>query len=76
MNIEYRHAKNPQEELEAEITLNYGRYMSEDQTREKGKLVDPLSQLFEKRMNDALLELNSILIWTGSAAIELSQKAA
>jgi hypothetical protein len=58
------------DDFKAEITLNYGRFKEEPQTRnERGQLTDVLARLFEGRMNQALDEYHSMLAFAGEVAI-------
>lgn len=43
--------------IEVEVTADYRRYAAEDQRRDqRGRLIDPLAQTFEGRMNRGLEE--------------------
>jgi hypothetical protein len=66
------------EKLEAEVTKWYEDYQAQDQERHpidhkkasyRGQLVDPVAQLFEQRMNDALTRLQDAARYAGSTAI-------
>jgi hypothetical protein len=66
----------PQEELKADISLNYSRLMEESQARDKrGQLIDVLARIFEQRMNTALESYHDICQFSGSTALELKQAA-
>lgn len=55
--------------LTAEITKQYERYKVEDQTRERGRLTDPLAQTFEQRMNRALESYQDFVRFSGHAVL-------
>lgn len=56
------------QELEADVSLNYTRYKAEPHDRNaKGKLISPLAEIFENRMNQALQQIYKRV---GSKALE------
>lgn len=60
-------------DIEADINKNFRQLMDSPQERERGRLVSPLAQLFEQRMNQHLDEYGAALSFTKEVALVLDR---